>query len=731
MKKLLILLTIGINLCANEINQKKLFELEKQNKALLLEVKEFTQSLLGDEETLLKEKLKEFEDDPDTMSAKALNNAMSRALKIAQGYGMDTNKLTSLYNLSKKVILRSEFKEYNSDTKTFTEGKIDEWISWALQGDEKIARDAKKIQDQRLALYKKVTLAYIKALMEKDANKSYNHLKNYTQALQKIQSADADILNAEAELLVSEQKLVADVVSTLPFIGDALDILSIATGEDLSGQKLSDFEKKLNLVLLLTPNIVEQVLKRNPSISRFFGKLIAYSADVKDAKINKFTSLLASEKLKNVIETTFKSRDIDKWRRHYKQKIREQKRLADISQEEMGLLLKESEESLSKSGIKKVGTDELDTKEVLSSSTRKKIDNIAKKKNTVIITRPVNEFANKWIELGASTKDMFVKGKSSSHGLFAGLIPKKQKYSKLKQPNDIDKFQLKVNDSLQGERRYINYTPDEIKAFEKAVQRNQPNLQLGEKFYFKEQMEDILKKEVANPVVGSKQLKLSVNGEAYKAVELPKIGGTEHSQGLVLYKKGDKYYNKNFVEVDMKKIKKYDIKKQEPFEVLTDTNGNILTADLDLLDVGTKKKREIMQDDELMGNIDSHDMAVVNDINRATKNKKYPNQRLTHHGGETSFINRQSKPDFPLIAHAPDGQFLIKDNAQLKAFYHHKKLQGYDLEPNPFWGWGEWDPTKGYKIKPDDINNKVEKIKKVVDKAKKINRQDYKIELLD
>lgn len=734
MKKSILFLMIFFNsiVLANKINQEKILKLDEENKALFKEVRNFTEELLANEESLLKDKLKKFEDDPDTMDSKSLNSTMNRALKIAQGYGMDTAKLTSLYKLSKKVILRSEFKEYNSDTKTFTQKKIDEWISWALQGEEKVARKAQKIQEQRVALYKKVSLAYIKALMEKDAIKSYNHLKKYNQALRKIQSADADILTAEADLLVAEQKLVADMVSTMPLVGDALDVLSLATGEDLSGEKLSNLERGIGIILLLTPNTIEQVIKRNPSISRYLGMLSAHAANIKDDGVNKAANLIGSQKIQNLIQKTFKSRDIDKWRRHYYQKLREQERLASLSQKELGELLDKSEKVLTSSGIRKVGVDSIDTNEVLSLTKRKQIDEVAKKNNTIIITRPVNKDADKWIELGASTKGMPVKGKSADTGLFAGLIPKKQKYSKLKNADEINNFQNKVNNSLNGEARYVNYTPDEIKTFQKAVRENKPNAKIGNQVYSKEQMEGILQREVANPLVGSKQLKLSVNGEVYKAVELPKIGGDQYAKGLVLYKKGNKYYNKNFVEVDMNKIKKYDTTTEEPFEVLTNTDGKILTADLDLLDVGTKGKREIMQDDSIMGNIDSHDTGIIHKINKATKDERYPNQKLSHHGGETSFINKQSRPDFPVVAHTPDGQFVIKDEKQLKIFYHHQKLKGFDLEPNPFWNWGEWNPKGGYKIKSSDSLQKMEKVNtQAKNIAKHENRNNYQIELVD
>ena len=418
---------------------------------------------------------------------------------------------------------------------------------------------------------------------------------------------------------------------------------------------------------------------------------------MKDVGVNKVANLIGDEKVKAVIQKTFKSRDIDKWRRHYYVKLREQEHLASLSSEQLKDLIEESGDALKDRKIKQFGKDTFDTDEILPDDLRRKIDEVAKKNNTIILARPVNKHVAKWLEMGASTKTMFVKGKSADTGVFAGLIPKKQKYSKLKNPDEIKAFQNKVDTSLRGETSYVNYSKREMDTFKKALDAEGDLVIIGNKPFTKDKLKKIVDGEIAHPMVAAKQLEVPHNGQIFKAVELPKIGGDEFTEGLVVYKKDGKYFDEAFNEIEPKNLKGYDLNAQEPFEVLTDPKGNMMTADLDLLDVGTNKnKRGIMQDDGMMGNIDSHDMKIVNEINQATSDARFPNQNISHHGGEASFINRNSKPDFPIVAHAPDGQMLIESEEQLKAYYHHQKLKGYDLEPNPFWNWGEWNPTKGY-----------------------------------
>jgi hypothetical protein len=40
---------------------------------------------------------------------------------------------------------------------------------------------------------------------------------------------------------------------------------------------------------------------------------------------------------------------------------------------------------------------------------------------------------------------------------------------------------------------------------------------------------------------------------------------------------------------------------------------------------------------------------------------------------------------------------VLKTENELKEYFHMQKLKGYNLEPNPFWNWGKWDPKTGYK----------------------------------
>jgi hypothetical protein len=690
--KIILISTLFLSLSAEEIDTKRLQELDKQNKALFSDVKNYTDELLLDKDKLIKEKLEEFADDPDAMNAKAINTAIKNAMPVAKAHGLDTKKLKSMFELSKKVILRSEFKKYDADTQTTTSKKFKEWFDWVLIGEESIAREAQRVQEQKVALYKKVNIAFLRALVEKKPSKSVKEFRKYIDALRGIQSADADMLIAEAKLLVAEQQVIADAASAIPLVGDSLDIMAIYSGEDLSGTKLSNFQKGVSVLMLITPNVLEQLVKRNPAFAASLGKVAAKFEALADMSKDQASKLIPRETILKVKTALKGNRDIDVWRLDYYKKIREQKKLASLSKKAKEKLIEKGSKNLDELKVVKRGDKAFKESAVFSDDIMDSISDVAKKRDEIIITRPVNADAPKHIAQGASTKDMFVKGKSAErnadNGIFAGLIPKKQKYSKLTDAKEIDKFQKKVDDSLRGEVSYANYTAKDFKELEKK---------LNNKKISKKQYNEIKNTEIAKPMVASKQLEVTNKGKVYSAVELPQKNASKYAEGKVVYKNKGKYFDESFKEIKKSKLKKYDLAKESKFEVLTDTKGNVLTADLDLLAVGSKKKATIMQNDYTMGNINSNEMQTVNAINKNTKNANFPDQRLVHHGGESSFINKQSAPDFPLVAYFKGGEVVLKNEKQLKAYYHLKKLEGYNIEPNPFWKWGEWDPKKGYK----------------------------------
>ncbi|PHQ92807.1 MAG: hypothetical protein COB42_00265 [Sulfurimonas sp.] len=505
-----------------------------------------------------------------------------------------------------------------------------------------------------MTFYKKTTLQFIKAISQKSAQKSYEEFKKYVDALRTIQSADADALIAQAEKLQAEQELIAELSSGLPVVGDAIDIVALATGKDLTGRELSSFEAGLTLVSLVAPDLIIQAIKRNPAIAESLGKLMAAVSGAPKKTITKL-SKTRKEALQYLDELSKKtpSEEVLKWRDFYYQKIREANKLASLDKAARDKLIKISQEKLEKT---------LRRDNPLGDTMGDKIADVANDLDEVIVTRPTSpDLADRLAE-GAYTKGMNVKGKSADSGIASGYVPAKQKFSKMTDPEEIAKFQRKVDESLQ--------TTDVIVD--------------GKKYTITPQM------------VGKKQLVVTRGGMELKGVEIFKKGSTE---SIAVFKSADgRLLDENLVEISEDLLKKYDVDKAIPFEILTDMKGNGLAADIDLAMVGSKKGNKILQNDGLMGNIDANEMGTVAAINKGLKSDAYPDRNLVHHGGENSFMNKDSVPDFPMVGYVPNGaKSVIQNVEEFKEFVHLQKLKGYTIDPNPYWGWGEWDPLHGYK----------------------------------
>lgn len=232
----------------------------------------------------------------EQVSAQELNDLMAEARTVAKYFGLDVEKLGKLYEIGKQTIKDHEFvlpdrlppdKDENYDT-YFTS-----FFVFAHEREYDLSEYRRKQQEYRLTLFKRVTLAYIRALLAsarpvKPCTPSMNgpgywigqkklqgfgcadpvvdNLRGYVQAIQKIASADADRFNAEAEIVVAQQALTSDLAAGLPLVGDAIDYYSLYSGENLAGQCLSRFEYGLTAVFSIIPFIpsswATQVVKR-------------------------------------------------------------------------------------------------------------------------------------------------------------------------------------------------------------------------------------------------------------------------------------------------------------------------------------------------------------------------------------------------------------------------------------------------------------------------------------
>ena len=290
-------------------------QIEVRRHALLRKVESWSQS---DKETIL------------ALSTDEINDVLSEATGIADYYGLDTVELTKLYDIGKTTIKRSLFelpenthpdddygyerlKEnvYNSTVDALKPTVVKSfetlflgYFTNAEKREIEIAEFLAKKQEYRVLLFKRVTLAYLRALLlsgeplpacainappemvtfkgEKIPvlncpDPSITHLRKYVDAIRELQSAEADNFNNQAQMVITQQQLAVDMASVIPVVGDIIDWYGLVYGlyahEDFTGHCLSYTDYAIQffaaVVPFAGPKVLESAVARSPAAARF------------------------------------------------------------------------------------------------------------------------------------------------------------------------------------------------------------------------------------------------------------------------------------------------------------------------------------------------------------------------------------------------------------------------------------------------------------------------------
>jgi len=247
----------------------------------------------------------------EQLTALELNDAMARARAIADYYGLDVEKLGKLFELGKKTIKKSAFvvpDRIPPDKDESYSRYFRDFFIYAHEREKELAEFREKNQAYRVGLFKRVTLAYMRALLSsgerpptcvpgEDSLKIrigdrqietfgcpdpvVDELRRYVKAVQLIASAESDTFAAEAEMVIASQVVINDFVSIVPLLNTAVDIYSLYSGENLAGECLSRFSYGLTTVFTLIEFIptswVEQAVKRIPGLEKQIGRLMAWA----------------------------------------------------------------------------------------------------------------------------------------------------------------------------------------------------------------------------------------------------------------------------------------------------------------------------------------------------------------------------------------------------------------------------------------------------------------------
>jgi hypothetical protein len=153
-----------------------------------------------------------------------------------------------------------------------------------------------------------------------------------------------------------------------------------------------------------------------------------------------------------------------------------------------------------------------------------------------------------------------------------------------------------------------------------------------------------------------------------------------------------------------------------PLLVLSDRDGRLMTADYDMLAIGSQTNTcEPTEFHPIYGSICDWQVPLIVALNGAAAAGAcpYSGGNLVHHGPETQYAG-SPYVDYPIMAFIPawkdqpahviavrQGPPGYRD-MHLKRLFGLLKLQGWQIDPNPTavgWQWGIYSETSGYEAR--------------------------------
>ncbi|MBM4315367.1 MAG: hypothetical protein FJ122_15825, partial [Deltaproteobacteria bacterium] len=647
--------------------------------------------------------------DIDSAKVEELNMSVAEGMVIAQKNGLPVVKLKTIFELTKRIIRQGEFKIPNTEPPNKESFRIqdpfgirflwefdyqayyDDLFSYIQSEEDAIAAETAEQQGFRVHLYKRATLAFLKSLLASNEapgkctgsvspttltvngnevpstgcfDPVVEHLKDYMKAIQKISSADADVLMNEAEMLAAYQQYAADVMAGVPVVGDFLDVYAVYAGENIAGLKLSDVERGFTAVLLALPvvgpvagEIILQGARRVPGFEvattvitdtlsyllkrsqestlgmmaaagreaasdalqasykayQATAKMLAKEWDVALDSIDGFLVAVGTRSSGTRPSGTWVSEHTRFLTQNLEQGSYARRAIADLPDEVRIAARFRSQEVVEgvlgklKRGRQASGIVEEHMEAMLA---------VARNKKEIYIFRPVNPKATKWIQKGYSTKPMAVKSKSASRGPFAALIP-------------VDPHLNKIGSKLDDAEAALRSATDaaDIGRIRKDMEALRAEIKKAQ-----QTIADCRAKACAKEV----------------AFTLDGIGGTQ-TVHRVTGPTGEVRFavleNGKWLDADaLESGRKVDIgfipKDNQPVLVLADENGIPYTADYDFLNFAENKPHAIPKESETTGFITEAMEERLEEVNEATRRasqegRDVSTRPVSHHGAES------------------------------------------------------------------------------------------------
>lgn len=740
---------------------------------------------------------------PQAIKTPDLQAALTQIDALKRDSAIDFTQFDKVYEAGKAMIRRGQFLDPNYQ-------RPSEWSSFKHEFDRQLAEEQASRTQYKLGLMKRLTVAYVGAVASRFTAPPPCHpngvaglvtidghdlptvhcphphldgLRDYVGAIHLIQSADADRLAAEMDVLVAEQQLAVDIMAGFPLVGEALDAYALYAGENLAGAKMHFIERGLTAVFLALPILgpkaaksIKEAVEASPramegvvQMHAFLEAISETSAWLKDGAQDqgRYMMEVAAQKWGTSADKIIELRDLlkgvmddladrmkpgaagkpfkpgvgpgprtalgaapepdPKWFLYHKLREAAAGRLdiLDLPKAWRARALQSATE-LVEQGLLKVQPASRRAAIARSGMVHahgEAFAHVAKKRGEIYLVREVNPASTGLIARNFGTKPMAIKAKSASSGIIAGAIP-------------VDQALNKTGDALERARAALTGAApgsDAYKAASAAVEEAQKALGKGWETIEKCFTPPPCAKKVEFPRPDGKIVHKAVDPASGKAV-------------LVVDGGGGKWLN---ADTDAP-ISFIPGETPAAVEVLADAEtGKILTADYDMLAFGATGKHETPRFSSETGFVTPGQQDAIHDLNAAVQGADprfdpadfggtpYEGGNVTHHGAEENFFASPGVEGDVVTAYQPNGNVVsipkcdrecmkawcrikgpggvlrcdpsklcqagqtkqclpIDPDRLLKDYFHMMRLAGFNLDPNPRWGWGNYNALGGW-----------------------------------
>ncbi|MCG8550585.1 MAG: pre-toxin TG domain-containing protein [Desulfobacterales bacterium] len=254
---------------APDPNSPSLRTLENDRQKLLIDTRKLGQKIL--EEIRLSairqrnDVLKGINELESTFSRSRFEQLLIQAQWVHLAAGGKPEIIDGYYGIASRIISLAE----PSHVETIRE-------SYNVRAKNGAADRHQAIAAYRQGLWELVSIACLRHLVMEDTLDGLNGFRTYIAPLQRIQAAEQFKTQAEAITLQAEQQVTQDIAAGIPLVGEAIDLVGIATGKAaLTGEELSATQRAIDAVLLLAPDVLEKAFTGKPAFLRDMENLSA------------------------------------------------------------------------------------------------------------------------------------------------------------------------------------------------------------------------------------------------------------------------------------------------------------------------------------------------------------------------------------------------------------------------------------------------------------------------